>query len=57
MTAIGFVLLFAGWLIGSMFGASRGTTNKADYVACALSFSGLIAMVAGLATWFWRWLS
>ena len=55
MTAIGFVLLFAGWLIGSMFGATRGT-NAADYVACALYFFGLIAMVAGLATWFWRWL-
>lgn len=56
MTAIGFVLLFAGWLIGSAFGAPRGTTNKADHVACALYFFGLIAMVAGLATWFWRWL-
>lgn len=56
MTAIGFVLLFAGWLIGSMFGAPRGTTNKADTVACALFFVGLIAMVAGLSTWLWRWL-
>ena len=56
MTAIGFVLLFAGWLIGSMFGAPRGTTNKADYVAGALSFFGLIATVAGLAAGLWRWL-
>lgn len=54
MTAIGFVLLFAGWLIGSVFGATRGTTNKADYVAGAISFFGLIAMVAGLAAWLWR---
>lgn len=56
MTAIGFVLFFSGWLIGSAFGATRGTTNKADYVACALYFSGLIVAVAGLATWLWRWL-
>ena len=55
MTAIGFVLLFAGWFIESMFGAEFGT-NKADQTACALYFSGLIVAVAGLATWFWRWL-
>lgn len=55
MTAIGFVLLFAGWLIGSLFGAKFGT-NKADYAACTLYFVGLLLSVAGLATWFWRWL-
>ena len=55
MTAIGFVLLFAGWLIGSMFGATRGL-NKAAYVASIFSIVGLILAVAGLATWLWRWL-
>lgn len=55
MTAIGFVLAFTGWLTGSLFGG-KYVTNTVDKFAASSLISGLLLMVAGLATWFWRWL-
>ena len=55
MTAIGFVLLFAGWLIGSLFGSPNPYfTNAADKVAVIMYLSGLLLALAGAAAWLWR---
>lgn len=59
MTALGFLLLFCGVLVGRVWGTSPietllGRYNKADYIGGALAAVGLPLLLAGVFTWLWR---